>query len=134
MVIITIISHVPTAGTQVISYGLHIRSTGHNPPRGLSAGWRVLTTVNTAGTNGLTCLSKNGRTRDSKFLVTHPMTDQLRCCLTSAIARRSALTAGPSRIVYIVNFSYQMCLVTVRPTKGISNATQLLGLLLSLVT
>jgi hypothetical protein len=52
----------------------------------------VLTTANAAGTNGLTCLPKHGA-RDNKILVTHPMTDQR--CLTSAIARRSALP-GPS--------------------------------------
>jgi hypothetical protein len=45
-------------------------------------------------TNGLTCLPKHGGAQDNKFLVTHPMTDQR--CLTSAIARRSALTAQPS--------------------------------------
>jgi hypothetical protein len=47
----------------------------------------MLTTANAAETNGLTCLPMHGA-QDSKFLVTHPMTDQ--CCLTS-IARRSAL-------------------------------------------
>jgi hypothetical protein len=51
-------------------------------------------TANAVGTNGLACLPKQGGVRDIKFLVTHPMTDQ--CCLTSAIARRSALAAGPS--------------------------------------
>jgi hypothetical protein len=70
------------------TYGLHIRRTGHNPPHGPSANWR-LTTANAAGTNGLTSLTKHGGARDNKFLVTHP-TDQ--CCLTSA----SALSAGPS--------------------------------------
>jgi hypothetical protein len=68
-----------------------MRRTGHNPPRGPSTGWCVLTTANAAGTNGLTCLPKHGEAQDNKFLVTHPMTDQR--CLTSAIARRSALTA-----------------------------------------
>jgi hypothetical protein len=73
-----------------LPYGLHI--TGHNPPCGPSAGWWVLTTANAAGSNCLTCLPKQG-VREKKFLVTHPMTDQ--SCLTSAIARRSALTAEP---------------------------------------
>jgi hypothetical protein len=50
-------------------------------------------TANAAGTNSLTCLPKHGGARDYKFLVTHPTTDQ--CCLTSAIARWNALTAGP---------------------------------------
>jgi hypothetical protein len=53
------------------TYRLHIRRTGHNPPRG--PGWWVLTTANAAGTNGLTCLPKHGGDRDNKFLVTHPM-------------------------------------------------------------
>jgi hypothetical protein len=39
------------------------------------------------------CLPKHGGDQGNKFLVTHPMTDQH--CLTSAIARRSALTARP---------------------------------------
>jgi hypothetical protein len=72
----------------------YTKRTGHNPPRGLSAGWRVLTTANAAGTIGLTCLPKHGA-RENKFLVTHPMTDQR--CLTSTIVHWSALTAGPSR-------------------------------------
>jgi thymidine kinase len=65
---------------------------GQNPPCEPSAGWWVLTTANAAETNDLTCFSKHGRARDNKFLVTHPITDQR--CLTSTIARRSALTAA----------------------------------------
>jgi hypothetical protein len=38
--------------------------------------------------------SEARRNRDNKFLVTHLITDQR--CLTAAIARRSALTTGPS--------------------------------------
>jgi hypothetical protein len=34
---------------------------GHNPPRGPSAGWWVLMTINAAGTNGLTWLPKHGK-------------------------------------------------------------------------
>jgi hypothetical protein len=63
-------------------YGLHIKRTGHNPPREPSAGWWVLTTANAAGTNGLTCLQKHGGAQDNHFLVTYTMTDQR--CLTSA--------------------------------------------------
>jgi hypothetical protein len=63
------------------SYGLHIKRTGHNPLRGPSADWWVLTIANAAGTNGLTCLPKHGGDRDNKLLVTHLLTDQ--CCLTS---------------------------------------------------
>jgi hypothetical protein len=65
-----------TESVNGLPYGLHIRRTVHNPPRGLSAGWCVLTTANVAGTNGLTCLTKHDRGRDNKFLVTHPKTDQ----------------------------------------------------------
>jgi hypothetical protein len=83
--------NVPTAGAQAF---LHIRRTGHNPPR-------VPTAANAAGTNRLTCLPKH---EGKKFLVTHPMTDK--CCLTSVIAHRSALTAGPSSSSFIVNVRY----------------------------
>jgi hypothetical protein len=47
-----------------------IRRTGHNPPRGPSAGWWVLTTANAAGTNGLACFPKHEGARDIKCLVT----------------------------------------------------------------
>jgi hypothetical protein len=83
----------PLLGHRLL-YGLHIRRAGHNPPRGPSADWWVLTTANAVRTNSLTCLPKHGGARDNKFLVTHPMADQR--CLTSAIAHRSVLTAGPS--------------------------------------
>jgi hypothetical protein len=81
----------PLLGTG-LPYGLHIRKRGRTP-RGPSADWWVLTTANAAGTNGLTCLLKHEGARDNKYLVTHPMTDQF--CLTSVVARRSALTAEP---------------------------------------
>jgi hypothetical protein len=89
----------PLLGYTGLPYGLYIRNTTHNPPRGR---W-LPTTANATGTDGLTCLPKHGGARDSKFLITHPMTDQR--CLTSAIARRNALTAGPSSSsrFYIVN-------------------------------
>jgi hypothetical protein len=77
-----------------LRYGLYIRRTGHNQPRGSSADWWMPTAANAAGTNGLTCLPKHGGSRDSKFLVTHLMTDQR--CLTLAIARGSALNATPA--------------------------------------
>jgi hypothetical protein len=70
------------------------KENGSKPSLRPSAGWWVLTTANPAGSNGLTCLPKHGGARDNIFLVTHPMTDQH--CLTSAIARRSAVTAVPS--------------------------------------
>jgi hypothetical protein len=88
----------PLLGTGLL-HGLHIRRTGHNPPCGPSAGWWVLTTANTAGTNDLTYLTKHGEDRDNKFLVTHSMTDQR--CLSSAIARRCTV---PSSSSYLYTF------------------------------
>ncbi|RVE41528.1 hypothetical protein evm_013822, partial [Chilo suppressalis] len=66
--------NVPTAGAQAFPMD-GIGRLGHDPPRGPSADWWVLTTANAAGTNGSTCLPKHGGARDSKYLVTHPMTD-----------------------------------------------------------
>ncbi|RVE51675.1 hypothetical protein evm_003647 [Chilo suppressalis] len=40
---------------------------GHDPPHGPSADWRVLTTADAAGTNGLTCLVKHEGAQDSIF-------------------------------------------------------------------
>jgi hypothetical protein len=77
-----------------LPFRLNIRRTCHNPPRGPSTGWWVLTIANAAGTNGLTCLPKHEGAQDNKFLVTHPLTDQR--CLTSAVTRQSALTTDRS--------------------------------------
>ncbi|RVE53010.1 hypothetical protein evm_002308 [Chilo suppressalis] len=63
---------------------------GHDSPRGSNVDWRVLTTADAAGTDGLTCLPKHGETRDRRFLVTHPMTDHCESCLTSTIADERA--------------------------------------------
>jgi hypothetical protein len=57
--------------------------TTHGP----SADWRMLTTINTAATDGLTCVLKHAVARDITLLVTYLMTDQ--CCLTSAIVRKA---------------------------------------------
>ncbi|RVE46054.1 hypothetical protein evm_009278 [Chilo suppressalis] len=54
--------NVPTAGAQAFPMD-GIGRLGHDPPRGPSADWRVLTTADAAGTNGLTCLPKHGGTR-----------------------------------------------------------------------
>jgi hypothetical protein len=83
---------------------LHIRTTGHNPPCGPSAGWWVLTTANAAGTNGLTCFPKHGAAR-SKFLVTYPMNKQRYS--TSAIAHRSVfkLSTTVKFLQLIFNFN-----------------------------
>ncbi|CAG9791637.1 unnamed protein product [Diatraea saccharalis] len=73
--------------------GLHygwLRRLGHDPPRWPNADWRILTTANAVGTNGLTCLPKHGVARDNNFLVTHPMTDPCESCLTTTIAGRGA--------------------------------------------
>jgi hypothetical protein len=50
------------------SYGLHLRRTGHNPPRAPSVDRWALTNANAAGTNGLTCLPKHGGAPDNKFI------------------------------------------------------------------
>ncbi|RVE46209.1 hypothetical protein evm_009167 [Chilo suppressalis] len=81
--------NVPTAGAQAFPMD-GIGRLGHDPPRGPSADWRVLTTADATGTNGLTCLPKHGGARDSKFLVTHPMTDHCESYLTSTIAAERA--------------------------------------------
>ncbi|RVE48522.1 hypothetical protein evm_006833 [Chilo suppressalis] len=97
--IITAVSHfhhhhhqpinVPTVGAQAFPMD-GIGKLGHDPPRGHSADWRVLTTAYAAGTNGLTCLPKHGGARDNNFLVTHPMTDLCESCLSSTIAAERA--------------------------------------------
>ncbi|RVE40311.1 hypothetical protein evm_015039 [Chilo suppressalis] len=81
--------NVPTAGAQAFHMD-GIGRLGHDPPRGPNADWWVLTTANAAGTNGLMCLPKHGGARDSKFLVTDPMTDHCESCLTSTIAAERA--------------------------------------------
>ncbi|RVE53851.1 hypothetical protein evm_001513 [Chilo suppressalis] len=58
--------NVPTAGAQAFPID-GIGRLGHDPPRGLSADWRVLTTADAAGTNGLT---KKGRKKPSNKV--HP--------------------------------------------------------------
>ncbi|RVE54698.1 hypothetical protein evm_000819 [Chilo suppressalis] len=58
--------NIPTAGAQAFPMA-GIGRLGHNPPRGPSADWRVLTTADATGTNGLTCLPKHGGTRDRKL-------------------------------------------------------------------
>jgi hypothetical protein len=63
----------------------------------------MLTTVNAAGTNGLTSIPKHRGAGDNKFLITHVMTDQR--CLTTAIARRSALTARPSSSSFTTEYN-----------------------------
>ncbi|RVE51592.1 hypothetical protein evm_003724 [Chilo suppressalis] len=66
--------NVPTAGAQAFPMD-GVGRLGHDPPRGPSADWRVLTTADAAGTNGLTCLPKHGGTRDRRFLATLTITD-----------------------------------------------------------
>jgi hypothetical protein len=82
----------PHCGAQAFLMDLPTRSTGHNPPRGPSADWWVLTTTNAVGTNGLKCTPKHGGAPDSKFWVTHTMTDQ--CCLAYAIVCRAHRLQG----------------------------------------
>ncbi|RVE42647.1 hypothetical protein evm_012699 [Chilo suppressalis] len=58
--------NVPTVGAQAFPID-GIGRLGHDPPRGPSADWWVLTTADAAGTNGLTCLPKHGGARDSNL-------------------------------------------------------------------
>ncbi|RVE41259.1 hypothetical protein evm_014091 [Chilo suppressalis] len=81
--------NVPTAGAQAFPMD-GLGRMGHDPSRGPSAGWWVLTTADAARTNGLTCLPIHGGARDSKFLVTHPMTDHYESCSTSTTAAERA--------------------------------------------
>jgi hypothetical protein len=76
----------PTAGARAFLIDLPTRRTGHNPLRGISVDWWVLTTANTAGTNGLTCLPKH---------FGHPF-DNRPVLLSFRGPTPSALTAGPS--------------------------------------
>ncbi|CAG9794532.1 unnamed protein product [Diatraea saccharalis] len=50
----------------------------------------VLTTANAVRTNGLTYLQKHGVAQGNNFLVTHPVTNPHKSCLTTAIAGRGA--------------------------------------------
>jgi hypothetical protein len=70
------------------------RRTSHNPPRGPSADWWVLTTANATGANGLTCLPKHEGARDIEFLAIHPKTGLT--LLSYRDRTLSALTAGTS--------------------------------------
>ncbi|RVE50541.1 hypothetical protein evm_004768 [Chilo suppressalis] len=81
--------NVPTAGAQAFPMD-GIGRLGHDPPRRPSADWWVLTTADAAGTNGLTCLPKHRVARDTKFLVSHPMTNHYESCLTSTIVAERA--------------------------------------------
>ncbi|RVE54333.1 hypothetical protein evm_001160 [Chilo suppressalis] len=80
---------------------------GHDPPRGPSADWWVLTTADAAGTNGLTCLPKHRGAHVIKFLVTHPLTDHCGSCLISTIAAERAnhlRHRAPHRQIVMFNF------------------------------
>ncbi|RVE44932.1 hypothetical protein evm_010431 [Chilo suppressalis] len=81
--------NVPTAGAQAFPMD-GIGRLGHDPPRGPSANWWVLTTADAAGTNYLTSLPKHGGTRGRRFSVTHPMADHCESCLSSTIAAKHA--------------------------------------------
>ncbi|RVE48328.1 hypothetical protein evm_006988 [Chilo suppressalis] len=59
----------------------------HDPPRGSSADWWVLTTADSAGTTALTYLPKHGGARDSKANTDH-------CETTPGIPAAGATTAG----------------------------------------
>jgi hypothetical protein len=57
-----------------LSIAFLIDYTGHKLPSGPTADWWVITTAHAAGTNGLTCLSKQGVARDNNF--GHPSNDR----------------------------------------------------------
>ncbi|RVE44930.1 hypothetical protein evm_010429 [Chilo suppressalis] len=63
--------NVPTAGAQAFPMD-GIGRLGHDPPRGPSVDWWVLTTADAAGTNGLTCLPKHGGS-SRNFLLPHQL-------------------------------------------------------------
>ncbi|RVE42914.1 hypothetical protein evm_012442 [Chilo suppressalis] len=75
---------------------------GHDTPRGPSVDWWVLTTANAAGTNGLTCLPKHGGARDSKFLVTHPMTDHCESLLSGTPIYLDTVYLNPPQRIWNV--------------------------------
>ncbi|RVE43368.1 hypothetical protein evm_011985 [Chilo suppressalis] len=86
--------NVLTAGAQAFSMD-GIGRLGHDPPRGPSADWRVLTTADAAGTNGLTCLPKHGGTRDRIF--GHPSNDRpLRKWLSNSYLNRTIAASPPA--------------------------------------
>ncbi|RVE41015.1 hypothetical protein evm_014335 [Chilo suppressalis] len=86
--------NVPTAGTQAFPMD-GIGRLRHDPPRGPSADWWVLSTADATGTNGLTCLPKHGGARDSKFLATHPMTDHCENETTPTVNTFEQTTPSP---------------------------------------
>jgi hypothetical protein len=53
-------SYLPYCWNTGLPCGLHIRRTGQNPPRGPSAYLVGANDCKCSGTNGLTCLQKNG--------------------------------------------------------------------------
>ncbi|RVE42668.1 hypothetical protein evm_012683 [Chilo suppressalis] len=57
--------NVPTAGAQAFPMD-GLGRLGHDPPRGPSVDWWVLTAADAAGTNDLTCLPKHGGARDGR--------------------------------------------------------------------
>jgi hypothetical protein len=84
-----------------LPYGLLTRRRGHNLPRRLSEALWVLTTANTAGANGLTCLPKHGGARDITFFG-HPSDDRP-ILLSFHNPTPSALTAEPSSSSFILS-------------------------------
>jgi hypothetical protein len=115
--------NVPTAGAQTFLMYLPTKRTAHNPPRGPSADWWVLRTANTAGNNGLMCLSKHGGARDNNIPPTYPLLTINRVIMmminladTAIICLRVYYTSDPPRhrtgtMLIIKCFSTILCMV-----------------------
>jgi hypothetical protein len=63
-----------------LPFGLHIRRTSHNPPRGPGADWWQMQPKPIERDR----IREHGGPRCNKFLVTHQMTDLCERCLSSA--------------------------------------------------
>jgi hypothetical protein len=107
------LSNVLTARAQAFLID-YTRRTGHKPPREPSLGWCMLTTANAADTNGLTCLPKHERSRDSKFLITHLTTDQ-RCLTLTAGVGPPRHNIGKIRLIMKIKI-YMEFTITKKPS------------------
>ncbi|RVE45048.1 hypothetical protein evm_010305 [Chilo suppressalis] len=115
--------NVSTAGVQAFPMD-GVRRLGHDPPRGPSMYWRVLTTADAARTNSLTCLPKHRGTRDSRLLVTHPMTDHCENLNESYIFVPFGVDTvgpwGPSARFLLKELSKGLTEAAVLPTKSVN--------------
>jgi hypothetical protein len=76
------------------SLWITLKENGHNPPRGPSADWRLVTTANAVGTNSLTCVPKHSLRLK---IFGYPSDERrLQTLLNFHVPTTSALTAGSS--------------------------------------